>query len=419
MNDANIDINNNNSNAETNIVNNENNGVINPSKAVEKPINAFVNNSVNNEITTNNNVVNMVNAVEKPINSIGNNNAMNNLVEPMKKNIDIVNKTTNQITSNINSNNIMNNVNNRVAPTSNMTNNINKTTTQTAPVTNINNNINNLNNSVGLAPNTINNTNNEINMVNAVEKPINSYLNNDVLPTATVTSNMITPSVTGNQQPAPNMVNNMNNQNVVNSNPVFVQPYESNLGINQINNNNGYVSLDTRNSDMNQLVNDHVKNDTIETTSDEDDVEYLDYSNGLANVFKRIFADILDNLVVVISVCASYIALSTIFIFVNNAVLELIVLIITIIALSIGNLVYRTVNEGKGSSIGRKVTNTVVLNDMDNNISIVVSLLRTLISNIINATGIGFIVNVVLMCTNKDKKAIEDMIFKTKVVDIS
>ena len=91
----------------------------------------------------------------------------------------------------------------------------------------------------------------------------------------------------------------------------------------------------------------------------------------------------------------------------------------TIIAFAFGNLIYRTANEKTGATAGRRATKTLVLTDNHEKISVTTAFLRTLIAAIINGTGIGFIVNVVIICTDKNKRGIEDKIFKTEVIDSS
>ncbi len=178
-----------------------------------------------------------------------------------------------------------------------------------------------------------------------------------------------------------------------------------------------HVSLDTRNQQVEVPVEEPTE--VADLDEEDEDVEFLEYEYGNAGIIKRICADIIDQFIIIILVCAVYVALSTVFIFVNNNVLKIIINVIAIVALSFGNILYRTYNERTGNTIGRKATKTIVLNNNNDQIEITTALLRTLIATIINGTGIGFIVNAVLICTDKNKKGIEDKIFNTQVIDSS
>ena len=177
------------------------------------------------------------------------------------------------------------------------------------------------------------------------------------------------------------------------------------------------ISLDTRLEEAELKQQASQEESVADEIEELDDVEVLDYEFTKAGVFQRILADLIDSIIVLLVIASVYVGLSTIFIFVENTVLNLIINIFIIIALTFGYLVYRTINEKTGNTIGRKATRTLVLDDEYEKIKVSTSLLRTLITSIINGTGIGFVVNIILMSTDKEKKGIQDKIFKTMVID--
>ena len=290
------------------------------------------------------------------------------------------------------------------------------------------------------------NTNNMINVMPATNEekkldPLKSLENaNTVLP-VTNTGSMVTSEAVERpieskkvQTQATNLINmNINKQPSAPVTPIApvapVAPIESVTPVAPVtsaastgfdaNTQGEHISLDTRNKQVEEPV---VETPTeVEDTDldDMDDVEFLEYEYGNASVFKRICADIIDQFIVIILVCAVYIAVSMVFVFVNSDVLRIIINIVAIIALSFGNILYRTYNERTGNTIGRKATKTLVLNNEHDQIEVTTALLRTLVASIINGTGIGFIVNVILISTDKDKKGLEDKIFNTEVIDSS
>ena len=133
----------------------------------------------------------------------------------------------------------------------------------------------------------------------------------------------------------------------------------------------------------------------------------------------RILANIVDSIMVIFASLVFFIATSTIFIFFDSTVLDIIRYIIFIMICSCGYLVYRAANEKNGNTIGRRATKTLVLDEKNNSITISTSILRTLVGYIISTTGIGNIINLILLCTDKERRSIEDRIFKTKVIDNS
>lgn len=222
------------------------------------------------------------------------------------------------------------------------------------------------------------------------------------------------PYINSNNMNVPNTYNNTVSQNNYNQNQVNnnlnTQNYNGQTpNSEQLVNNvvNEYVSLDNRL----QKANDN------QLKSEEDDIEVLGYDYKKARPLNIIFSYIIDFILTFLAIFVFYISLSTIYIFVDNGLISGLINFIVIMMLLFGFIIYRSLNETSGKSIGRRTTNTKVLDEKNNNITLITSLLRTLLSYIINSTIIGGIVNIIIIFMNNE--SIEDKIFKTTTVDLN
>ncbi len=77
---------------------------------------------------------------------------------------------------------------------------------------------------------------------------------------------------------------------------------------------------------------------------------------------------------------------------------------------------YRGLTDAKGSSIGRKVTKTIVVNENGTPITIGQAFLRQFIRSLLDGTGIIPIINVILLFTDAKKQTVIDKIMKTVVI---
>lgn len=415
--------------------NNINRSVQNISNNVQKPVNMPINNNINSNVNLGSNNAGKV--------QTNNNVPMNNLNNQLNKSIPVNNQNVNN--SNIQPNSVMNSSlvnkndnasNNQTIKSSNSNDSIStltslETSNTIIPVMNKDvvsnqNNIvsgNNINNQISNANNVNNsNTNSPINPNNN----INHSISMDNAPIANLTesrpSSMSTPFNVGQvntiSSTIPNPVNIPNQpvQNIFNPGANSISDNKSGSIFDASEFNSKPVSLDNRLENNNSEQELNIENEIQSNLNMDEEVEVLSYEYNKAKTLPRIFAYLVDSLVIILVSIIFYVASSTLFIFIDSPVLRIIQFILYIIISCFGFIFYRGINEKSGNTVGRKVTHTMVIKEGEGTIGMGILFLRTLVSLIINGSIIGTIVNIVLTITDKNRRTIEDMLFKTIVI---
>ena len=425
------------------------------------------NTSVNNITKNMNNNINMQNNNQVNGNFSNMNNAGFNNVPQNNKPYISQNKKP-YISNNGNSKNKVNNAN---------TNSFNNMTSSMSNTNSNNNNINNngmVQNNISKMPNNFstpgsmpnngnnNNMNNNVNNINTISQSkvdpvssltslensnaifpvldkkgntannISSSLNNDLLRSldsvSPISNNNI--SINNSSYKVPPVNNNIsinnqgpfNNQNVFNNTPSslnntsqFNNQNDSGVQFDASNFNEDPISLDNRlEIEEEKKLQDEILGDI---SSDMDDsVETLSYDYVKAGAIPRILSFITDYIIIVIAAFVFFISFSTILTFVDSQVLVVLQYIIFTLILSLGFIFYRGMNEKYGTTIGRKVTKTMIVTKDGNKVNLPIALLRNLVSSILNGILIGGVSNIVMMFIDKEKRSIEDIIFKTMTV---
>ena len=250
---------------------------------------------------------------------------------------------------------------------------------------------------------------------------ISSSLNNDLLRSL----DSVSPISNNNQMPISNSsfsvspVNNIpiNNQNTFNNTSTFLNNNQSssNIQFDASSFNEKPISLDNRlEKEEEKKLEEEILGDI---SSDIDDsVETLSYDYVKAGVLPRILSFVIDYIIIIIFAFVFFISFSTILTFVDSSALVVLQYIIFTLILSFGFVFYRGTNEKYGTTIGRKTTKLMIVVKEGNQVSLLTAILRSLVSMILNGILIGGIVNIVMMLTDKEKRSIEDMIFKTMTV---
>ena len=412
---------------------------------------------VNNNVTNNmNNNMNMQNNNQASSNFSNMNNANFNNVPQNNKPYISQNKkpyisNNGNSKNNVNTNSFNNmsssmsntNINNNVNNNGKVQNNLNKAPNNfNAPGsmsnTNINNNMNNngmMQNNLNKAPNNFNvpgSMPNKVDPVSSLTSLENSNAIFPVLDKKGNTANNISSSLNNDLLRSLDSVSPISNNNIsinnssynvplannnipINNQESFDNQKDSGVKFDASNFNEDPISLDNRlEIEEEKKLQDEILGDI---SSDMDDsVETLSYDFVKAGAIPRILSFITDYIIIIIAAFVFFISFSTILTFVDSQVLVVLQYIIFTLILSLGFIFYRGMNEKYGTTIGRKVTKTMIVTKDGNQVNLLIALLRNLVSSILNGIVIGGVVNIVMMFIDKEKRSVEDMIFKTMTV---
>lgn len=412
--------------------NNINRPIQNVANNVQKPVSIPINGNNSNVNLGSNNTGNVpinnnipINNLNNQLNNsdfVNNQNISNSNIQPNSTmNSSFVNRNDNTLN---NQNNISSNSKDSISTLTSL-----ETSNTIIPVMNKNvvsnqNNIVSVNNQITNANNVSSNTNIPLNSNNTSN--INHSIGMDNAPIANLTetrpSNMTTPVGVGQANSFSSQIQNpinIPNQPSQNSfNPMVNSISENKSGsiFDASEFNSKPISLDNRIdnniTEQEQIIESEIQSDL----NIDDEVEVLSYEYNKAKTLPRIFAYLLDSLIIILVSIIFYVASSTLFIFVDSPVLRVIQYILYILISSFGFVFYRGINENSGNTAGRKATHTMVIKDGEGNIGMGMLFLRTIVSLIINGSIIGTIANIVLTITDKNRRTIEDMLFKTIVI---